>query len=431
MERKSKYQSTLQKIALSCDSFTTGYFAVSLLFAVWYVYMYGGVVVLGFLPLAILVSFAVMPLIYLIVHRVDVLLFGRYHLVMPISALMAALFFVILYSSTAPDAGGAASVFFGTLLFVPSVMTYRYCAISVRTRLMGDGVGTSVPYAAAFSVLGAVCSVVTFFGFWHYDGMAAFLNTAYVMGGACILLAVIGYLTTYYGIPQLGGRRVQSVKSVFRTFFVGLNKRTYFSALLFLAAFAAAVMTNMLYALVMGLGYWEVFAIAIVFVVCYAASSCACYYFAAKNGPVLFSVDFVCLMLGALIPAVIAAVGSGGVVYAVAVSAALCGVGGALSVRQAKIRLATVKPHMTSGVLFMLFELTAACAVAIAFAVCAVAAAAYDGMLSARAFLPSYGVCVVLCAAAFALTFKKRQTPESAPEESLKPDAAEEGVTAQ
>lgn len=409
MDKKSKYEGKLQRIALSCDSFTTGYFAVSLLFAVWYVYMYGGVLVLGLLPIACLVPFAVMPLVYLLVHRVDMLLFGRYHLVMPLSAFVAALFFVILYSSTQPDAGGACAVFFGTLVFVPSVITYRYCAFSVRARLAGDGIVTLSPYAAAFSALGAVSAIAAFFGFWHYDATSAFLNTAYILGGVSIVLALIGYLTTYYGIPRLSGRRVLSVKTVFRTFYVGLRKRIYFSSLLFLAAFASIVMTDMLYVFGAGLSFWEVFAIAVVFVVSYAVTACVSGVKANRRSLVLSIVNLVCLLIGAVVPAALAIAGSGGVVYAVAASVALCGVGGAVSVRQAKLRLITVKPHITSGVSILLFELTVFAAVAVAFAVCAVVAAVFKSMFASQAFICGYAVCVLLLTAAFALAGKKPQ----------------------
>ena len=409
MDKKSKYEGKLQRIALSCDSFTTGYFAVSLLFAVWYVYSYGGVLVFAFLPIACLVPFAVMPLVYLLVHRVDILLFGRYHLVMPLSAFIAALFFVILYSSTTPDAGGACTVFFGTLVFVPFVITYRYCAFSVRARLAGDGIVTLSPYAVAFSLLGAVGAVAAFFGFWHYEAASAFLNTAYVLGGVCILLALIGYLTTYYSIPRLGGRRVLSVKTVFRTFYVGLRKRIYFSSLLFLAAFATVVMTDMLYAFGAGLSFSEVLAVAVVFVVCYAVTACVSGIKANRRSLVLSIVSLACLLIGAIIPAALAIAGSGGVVYAVAVSVALCGVGGAVAVRQAKLRLMTVKPHITSGVSILLFELTVSAAVAVAFAACAVTAAMFESMLTSRAFIFGYALCVVLLVAAFALAGKKPQ----------------------
>lgn len=410
MDKKSKYEGKLQRIAQSCDAFTTGYFAVSLLFAVWYAYAYGGVIVLGLLPIACLVPFAVMPLVYLLVHRVDMLLFGRYHLVMPLSAFVAALFFVILYSSTTPDAGGACAVFFGTLVFVPCVITYRYCAFSVRARIAGDDIATMSPYAISFSMLGAIGALAAFFGFWRYDPASAFLNTAYVLGGACILLALIGYLATYYGIPRLSGRRLLSVKTVFRMFYVGLNKRIYFSSLLFLAAFATSVMTDMLYVFGSGLSYWEVFAIAVVFVVSFAVTACVCGIKANRRSLVLSIVSLACLSIGAIIPLAFAAAGAGGVVYAAAVSVALCGVGGAVSVRQAKLRLITVKPHITSGVSILLFELTMFAAVAVAFAISAVTAALFENMLASQAFICGYAVCVVLLAAAFGLAGKKPQT---------------------
>lgn len=409
LDKKSKYEGKLQRIALSCDSFTTGYFAVSLLFAVWYVYMYGGVLVLGFLPIACLVPFAVMPFVYLLVHRVDILLFGRYHLVMPLSAFVAALFFVILYSSSQPDAGGACTVFFGTLVFVPCAITYRYCAFSVRARLAGDGIVTLSPYAVAFSLLGAVGGLAAFFGFWHYESATAFLNTAYVLGGVNVLLALIGYLTTYYSIPKLSGRRVLSVKTAFRTFYVGLRKRIYFSSLLFLAAFAGVVMTDMLYAIGSGASFWEVFAIVVVFVVSYAVTACVSGIKANRRSLALSIVNLASLSIGAIVPLVFAAIGSGGVVYAVAASVLLCGVGGAVSVRQAKLRCMTIKPHITSGVSILLFELTVFAAVAVAFAVCAVTAALFKNAFGLQAFMIGYAVCVALLAAAFALAGKKPQ----------------------
>ena len=204
MDIQGRYESKVQKIGLSCDAFSTGCLVMCLLLFVPYVANNGGVTVMWFIPIACLMPFALMPLVYLGIHKFDTLLFGRYHFVMPVSAFLASPFFVMAWSARGVGASQACLVFFGMLVFAVTVMVYRYCAFSVRSRLTGTNIVDKAPYYELICAIGCVAAVVTFAGFMYYDGETAFVNTAYVMAGVSVLIANAQYLHTFYGIPRLG-----------------------------------------------------------------------------------------------------------------------------------------------------------------------------------------------------------------------------------
>lgn len=398
-----------------------------LLFVAPYAVSFGSTLVLWFLPLACLLPFVVLPLFYTLVHRVDTTLFGRYHLVMPLAGFTAALFFVYAFAATDGGALGACSIFFGLTVFLSSVMIYRYCAFSVRARLLDENIVAASPYNIAFTVLGGIVAIGTFIGFLYYDQATAYINTAYVLASACTVLVIVQYLSTFYSIPQLSGKRVQSVKNVFRSFFSGLDLRMYFSALLFNAVFAVLGASVVFFAYQLGFGALRVAGTAGALVGCYAVAECACVFCVKHRSKGLSIVALTVFCAAAASIAVAASVdlAGGGRAACVVVAAGLVGAGGAIVVRQTKLRFLTVKPRITSGAVFILMELTACAAAAISCVAIAATVAVYGGTGSTLSVLCGCGTAFVLAVAAFAVAGKKRTKPSAAPGLSYEPKTGE------
>lgn len=405
MDIKGKYESKLQKTALSCDAFTTGYFVMFLLFFVPYIATAGDSVVVWFLPIACLIPFAVAPLFYMLVHRMDILLFGRYHLVMPLSAFISALFFVLMFSALKISAAGSCLIFFGLTVFATFIAVYKYCSFSVRTRLDGEGFAASPLLYFCFSVCGGVAAIASFVGFWFGGSESAFLDAAYVMGGLNTVAALVQYLTSYYDIPRLSGKRVMSFKSVYRTFYTGINKRVYFSTLLFIAAFAVISTLIVYFGVLVIFDVYVTAGIAAVIFVCYAVASILCKIFIKYRSIMLSAFNFVCFALSAILLVAVAASGlhGAGAAALVFIAAAFCGVGGAATSRQTVLRFVAVKPRSTSGVVYLLTELTVFAAVAIALTVAACIITAGN----IYAFIYGFVAAVALSVAAIALSRKK------------------------
>lgn len=423
---KGKYESRLHNIALSCDAFTTGYLVMCLLFFAPYAATFGGKLVMWFLPIAALVPFAVMPFVYMLVHRADILLFGRYHLIMPTSAFLAALFFVAAFCAQGRGAADACLIFFGALIFAVSILIYRYCAFSVRARLGNGSLGFS-PLSACFSAAGSVSAISAYYGFLYYDPSTAFLNTAYVLSAACVILALAQYLTTYYGIPRLGGKRVQSTKNVFRALFSGLDKRSYFSALFFLAAFASVAVLTVYYAGVVLDNMYEATACATVFVACYAAGVLVCERYVKRRSKSLSVAELLCAIIAAGLLVTVAYVDFVGATKAmVMIASGIAGAGGAAAVRQTKLRLITIKSRITSGIVFVLYGLTAFAAIAAAFLTAAVVTEIYYADPSATAFVYGFAAAAVFAVTAFALAGKKRVNATDAHKLSYEYNGADE-----
>lgn len=410
MDVKGKCESKLQTIGLSCDAFTTGYLVMCLLFFAPYAVLNGGTVVMWLMPLACLLPFALMPLFYWIIHRYDSLLFGRYHLAMPLSAVIAALFFVIAWSADGIGAAQSCLMFFGAAVFAASIMIYRYCAFSVRVRLNGVGVVGKSPCYYAFCAAGAVASVATLAGFWYYEPATAFLNTAYIMGAACLVLALLQYFTSYYGIPQLGGKRVQTLKSAYRSFYGGLDKKMYFSALLFEAAFAVSAVVLVYFCTALGVDMYRTLAVAAVMTAAYGISAFFCTRRIKRRTIVLSAVDFACVVLPCALLTVLAALSptKASPLPYLFVAAAFLGAGGAVVVRQTKLRFLTVKPRITGGIVFILLELTMFAAAAFGMTVVALVHTVGQYVFLPTAFIYGFAAAAASASAAFALAGKRR-----------------------
>ncbi|MCH5154207.1 MAG: hypothetical protein J1F71_03240 [Clostridiales bacterium] len=416
MNTRGRYESKVQKIGLSLDAFSTGCLVMFLLLFVPYVSA-GDNLVMWFLPLTCIVPFVVMPIVYMIIHRFDTLLFGRYHLCMPLSAFAAAPFFVIAWSAS--GAGGAKSLllFFSVLLFISMIMIYRYCAFSVRARLSNIGIVDRFLFYDVFCAVGCVAAVGAFAGFLHYDGSTAHINTAYVMGGVAVLLALIQYLITFYNIPRLGGRRVESIKSVFAAFYSGMDVKLYLSALLFEAAFATCAALLVYFAVTLDVGIYGIIGVAATVIAVFGVFACLCAKLVVHRSMLLsiMNVVYIVLSCGAL--TLLAAFGKpgGGTLAGLIISAAIVGVGGAAAVRQTKLRLITVKPRVTTGTVFILSELTMLAAAGIAMLVAAIVATVFNATLSVTAFIYGFASAVLLATAALILCVlpSKRVGPET------------------
>ncbi|MDE7107128.1 MAG: hypothetical protein K2O39_02275, partial [Clostridiales bacterium] len=350
MDIKGKYESKVQKIGLSCDAFSTGCVIMCLLFLVPYVASNGGTLVMWFLPLACIVPFAVMPLVYMGIHKYDTLLFGRYHFVMPLSAFLAAPFFVMAWSASGVGSQQSCLVFFGILIFVMAIMIYRYCAFSVRARLGGVSIVDKYPVYEIVCAVGCVAAAVAFALFLRYDPETVYVNTAYVLGGITVLLALAQYLITFYGIPRLGGRRVESVKSVFNSFFGGLDVKMYLSALFFEAAFAIVAALLVYFGFALNIGLSGIIAVAATVIAVYAVSSYFCARRIKRRSMSLSIMNIVSVALPCGILSLLAALNKtgDGVLAGLIIAAVILSVGGAVAVRQTKLRLLTVKPRVTS-----------------------------------------------------------------------------------
>ncbi|MDE7164509.1 MAG: hypothetical protein K2O04_03700 [Clostridiales bacterium] len=406
MDTRGKYESNVQRIGLSCDAFSTGCLIMCLLFFVPYVAENGGTLVMWFLPLACLVPFVVMPLVYMVIHKFDTVLFGRYHFVMPLAAFVAAPFFVMAWSAFGVGAAQSCLVFFGILIFAITIMVYRYCAFSVRARLTNSGIEDRAPLYEAFTALGCISAVAAFCGFLHYDSQTAYVNTAYVMGGLTVVLTLAQYLITFYDIPRLGGKRVQSVKSMFVSFYGELDTKIYLSVLFFEAAFACIAALLVYFGFALGVGLYGTIAVAATVIAVYGVSACVCSRRITRRSMTLSVIDIVCVTLSAAVLTVLAALGDkgDGTLAGLIIAAVIVGFGGAVAVRQSKLRFLTVKPRVTTGTVFILSELTMFAAAGIALFVAAIVATVIEASTySTVSFIFGFGIAVLLAVAAFVL----------------------------
>lgn len=416
MDIKGKYESKVQKVGLSCDAFSTGCLIMCLLFFVPYVASNGGTLVMWFLPLACIVPFAVMPLVYMVIHRFDTLLFGRYHFVMPISAFVAAPFFVMAWSASGVGAAQSCLVFFGILVFAMTIMIYRYCAFSVRARLGGVSIVDKYPVYEIVCAVGCIAAAVAFALFLRYDPDTVYINTSYVLGGVSVLLALAQYLITFYGIPRLGGRRAESVKSVFASFFGGMDVKMYLSALFFEAAFAIVAALLVYFGFALNIGLSGIIAVAATVIAVYGVSAYFCARRITRRSMSLSIMNIVCVSLPCGILALLAALNKtgDGVLAGLIIAAVILGIGGAVAVRQTKLRLLTVKPRVTSGSVFILFDLTMFAAAGIALLAAAVVASVLQSTLSVTAFIYGFAIAVVLAAAAMVLCSRPKRAAATA-----------------
>lgn len=393
---------------MSCDSFTTAYSCMLLLFFLQYASEFCHIAALAVLPLVCLLPLVVTPVMYAFIHRKPTLLFGRYHLVMPLSAFLAAVMFAVMWGAVAPNAAGSCAVVLGALFFAVALPLYRYCAFSVRVRMGDGGFSNNSLVSGALSLFGGAACVLSYYGFSFYDPATAFSNTAFVLAAVGVILALFQYLTTFYGIPKLGGRRTVTVRGTFHTLFSGLNKRVFFGVLLFDAAFVAATAHIVYFSAVLCGGNAPI-AAAGAFVVGFGLGSAIFDKFAVHTHARLYNVIFPCLAAASVAVVVAVSVGvSATVAFVISVvGAAGIGVAGGAAIRQNKLKLVSVKPNITSGIVFILSELMLSVSggIAVLLGVVAVAVVRYTG--TAYAFIAVFGAVFALAVAALCVTARK------------------------
>ena len=115
----------------------------------------------------------------------------------------------------------------------------------------------------------------------------------------------------------------------------------------------------------------------------------------------------------------------------VMIAAGVTGIGGAMAVRQTRLRFITIKPRITSGVIFVLYGLTAFAAVAVAFLVAAVVTEILYAAPSVTAFVYGFAAAGVFAVVAFALAGKKRVNAADAQGLSYEYNAADACSTEQ
>lgn len=404
MKKSDKIKDKLQSLTLSLDAFCVAYTSMLVFFFVPYCASVCGSLVIAFLPIVFIIPFAVMPLVYTIVHRFNPLLFGRYHLFMPLSAMIGTLFFVLSFSA---DGGGgqAALVFFGLLVFVCSLIVYRYCSFSVAARLGGKSIARLRAEEVVFALIGAALSFVSIYCFYTYDPQTMFINSAYLAGGLCVIAALVQYLRTVNETPRLALKRNRSVKSVFRSFYVGLDTRLFMSSVFFISAFVGISGLIVYYVFALGLATYLAVAMAGVIAGSYAIGYVAAHKFINKRTVALSIVIAVMLVLSAVLIAMAVAFNDVGKLCCISPAAVLAGVGGALCARQAGMRFLSVKPHATSGTVYMLMKLARCAGIAIALVPIATVCLVYEYLGGAACLSYGFVALAILPIVGFVLTY--------------------------
>ena len=211
---------------------------------------------------------------------------------------------------------------------------------------------------------------------------------------------------------------MQSVKSVFRLFYTGLNGRTYGSSLLFMSAFAIQLMLVAYLAVVRTSPVYG--AVAAAWVCRFKANarsvwlSVAQFLFVSASGALCITALFVDAgeAVNAILPAL---------------AAALSGAGAAVAVRQTQLRFLTVGKRQTHGIVFLLVNITACAAIAVGFvAVSAVAFTDFGVIPAACAF----GASACLGIAALATAQRARVAAEYVPAPSYEYDVGDAAACA-
>lgn len=424
LDKSGKNENRMQKTVLACDMFTAAYSVMLLLFFLPYVSANGQWIASAFVPFGLILPFAVMPVLYALVHKLDPLLFGRYHLFMPLSALVSALLFVVFWSADGTGIGATKIALCAVAFGITTVM-YRYCSFSVRVRLGGGGIVTPSNTSLVYAGVGGAAAIGTVVAFYFYDSATAFINSAYIVATAGVILAMVQYLTTFYHIPRLSGKRAQSVKSAFRTFYSGLNYRTFFSSIFTVAAFAIVAALSVGVSLAF-LPTWYCYVVAGSLVGAMILSS----FFVRlikRRSRRLTAVIITLLFVSAALFALTEVFALFGFAEASTVIAAcLCGAGSALAMRQMRIRFLTVKPRVTSGVVHILIELATAASVAIALAAAVVVGSVSVKTGELMTYVYGFIAAAVFGIAAVMTARIRRAVPGAPKEPSFEPNIAQQ-----
>ena len=429
MDKSDRRNNIFMSAALACGSFTSAYSVTVLPFFAVYCASRASVAVMACLVIACVVPFCLMPLVYVALHRFSPLLFGRYHLAMPLSAFLSALFFVLMFSATDGSPLSQCMIIFGAVLFSSALVCYRYCSFSVRVRLDGSDFGVP-PAGKILAAFGAVAALACLFGFYRYDPETVFANTAYVLGALGCIFAIVQYLTTFYSVPKFSGSRKITVKQAFRAVYGALDKKLFFGAACAVGACFTALGLSAYACSALGLSP----EISI-----YAAAAAACGYAACvaafsrvSGSTVASAVAFASSMLsvGALIAAMTVRMSGAAAAGAVSSACALCGVGLAAAVNVKRKRFVAVKPDNTVGTAFILTGLADLGGLAVTTAIAAVCVSIVTraGVRATDALVPAFAVAAALAVIGFALLLggsrKDYSAPSTLPRDTERDDRA-------
>ncbi len=408
MKTIGKIKDKLQNVTLSFDAFTTAYTCMLLFFFAPYCSTVCDPVVLAFAPLAFLIPFAVTPLICALIYRFNPLLFGRYHLFMPLSAMVGAVFFVLAFG--ARSGGDATLVFFALMFFIVAHIMYKYCSYSVGARLGGPS-SARLPERNIFALIGAALAFLSVYCFYSYDSATVFLNSAYLAGGLCLITSLIQYLTTVNETPRLSGRRAQSVKNMFRMFYAELDMRIFLSSSFFYAAFFCAAGMTVFYLSALGMPAYICVTAAAVIAATFGLGYALADRMIKRRSVALSIAILVLFAIGVILFSVTVACTADTARIGCIMPAAVCiGAGGALCARQTDMRFLSIKPKATGGVVNMLIRLSRCGAAAVALIPTAIACIVYKYTGAAACFSYAVIAAVAFAIAGFVLARRTAQS---------------------
>lgn len=423
MDKADRHENIFMRTALSCGSFTSAYSVAILPFFALYCAIHAHIAVTACIVLACLIPFAVMPLVYAAMHRFSPLLFGRYHLFLPISAFSAAFCFVLMFSSLDGTPSEQCLIFFGSVLFASAIACYRYSSFSVRVRLDGSDFGMSVE-GKALAALGAASALACIGGFYAYDPSTMFINTAYVLAALCSIWAIAQYLTTFYSVPKFSGSRKMTVKQAFRSVYYGLDKMTFFAAVCAMGACTTVIALSAYFCIIWGMPAYAPLVAATAAVCGYAiAAAGLC---RMNNNAVVAAVAFGLSVIAIVVFIIVSAV-KVSAPAAVAFDTTACffaGGGLAAAVAVKRRRFVAVKPRNTVGTAFILSGLAdyGGCAIATAVCAAAIGSVTYDVMPTKLVSIVSYALAAAIAVVGFALTLvgaKREPGEETLPKDEL------------
>lgn len=399
MKISGKISDMARVISLSCEKFTTVYTVALLFFFLPYCVDKLGSYVIWIMPIAALAPLGVLPVVYAVIHRYNPLFFGRYHLAMPVAGMMSGLFFVLVFGADNGAPSHVCACVLGGIAFLACWTTYRYTAFSVRVRLIGDDLVKPSKTTALFSFFGAAAAVGTLYGFYVYNAATMFVNSAYVFAAACIILCFTQYLATYSEIPKLGGKKIISFKSSFKEFLTAFTARPYTSSTLFLSALIAIAATAIGYGFRLGVPSNVVFGAVAATLIAFAVGAFVFIKLGVRIIRIVPTLILSSIVL-AFVMLVVASVAGEGAAACLIIACVIIGVGLSAAMRSVRMSCMRVKPRITSGIVFIMTELSVCVAAAVAFVAAAVAYTALP-TLGASAFFIGFGIAAALGLSAF------------------------------
>lgn len=347
---------------------------------------------------ALLLPLIIMPIIYNLIHAIKSKVLGRFHLPLCVCTISAPMFLALTFSADGNPTSDAVKIFFGLLFFAVFFMTFEYSAASIRVRIGRRNLKHQLRTHSVFRFIGLGATVVTLSLTYAFN--APVLTSVYCAATVMSAAGLLEYLATYSEIPQLTSSRPRPrLVDTFKLFYKDLRKLTFFTLVLFAAAFF--IVTAYIASVAATFPPWVYSSMLAAFMVGYLAA-----YFATVRVQKRMThfVPLTCLLL------LLAAVALGCVPQLRTEIFLICapfliGAALALLMRESSMRFTTIKRAVTSGVVSILFNLALACAFAIAL---------FTLMLAVQIpFLSTYinyfalGVSVLFALAGYIVSFKR------------------------